>query len=91
MGSTHTQLSELSYTHANSEASALELILTLNPHWAGPGNNIKFVRFTDGITNTVCPPRVLQISEPPTSELTQLPAPQNHQLEARIDGRTNRQ
>lgn len=46
----------LSYSHADSQASALRLILTLNPHWEGPGNNIEFVRFTDGITNTVRPP-----------------------------------
>lgn len=45
----------LSYSHADSQASALRLILTLNPDWEGPGNEIKFVRFTDGITNTVCP------------------------------------
>ncbi|KAK9852291.1 hypothetical protein MYU51_008731 [Penicillium brevicompactum] len=43
----------LSYSHADSQASALRLILTLNPHWEGPGNNIEFVRFTDGITNTL--------------------------------------
>lgn len=44
----------LSYSHADSHASALRLILALNPHWEGPGNNVEFVRFTDGITNTVC-------------------------------------
>lgn len=43
----------LSYSHADSQASALRLILTLNPDWEGPGNNVQFVRFTDGITNTV--------------------------------------
>ncbi|KAJ6091791.1 hypothetical protein N7467_003760 [Penicillium canescens] len=43
----------LSYSHADSQASALRLILTLNPDWEGPGNNIQFVRFTDGITNTL--------------------------------------
>lgn len=45
-----------SYNHADSHASALRLVLTLNPHWEGPGNQIEFVRFTDGITNTVCFP-----------------------------------
>jgi ethanolamine kinase len=61
MGSTETQMAApefryipLSYSHADSQASALRLILTLNPDWEGPGNNIEFVRFTDGITNTVC-------------------------------------
>ncbi|KAE8325478.1 kinase-like domain-containing protein [Aspergillus sergii] len=42
-----------SYNHADSQASALRLVLTLNPHWEGPENNIEFVRFTDGITNTL--------------------------------------
>ncbi|CAI7589050.1 unnamed protein product [Penicillium glandicola] len=61
MGSTETQTTmtpefryiPLSYSHADSQASALRLILTLNPDWEGPGNNIEFVRFTDGITNTL--------------------------------------
>ncbi|EAW07694.1 putative ethanolamine kinase [Aspergillus clavatus NRRL 1] len=43
----------LSYNHADSQASALRLVLTLNPNWEGPGNQIEFVRFTDGITNTL--------------------------------------
>lgn len=43
-----------SYNHTDSQASALRLVLILNPDWEGPGNNIEFVRFTDGITNTVC-------------------------------------
>ncbi|KAL4809496.1 kinase-like domain-containing protein [Aspergillus unguis] len=42
-----------SYNHADSHASALRLILTLNPHWEGPENKVEFVRFTDGITNTL--------------------------------------
>ncbi|OQD89733.1 hypothetical protein PENANT_c002G08157 [Penicillium antarcticum] len=61
MGSTENQTDltpdfryiPLSYSHADSQASALRLILTLNPDWEGPGNNIQFVRFTDGITNTL--------------------------------------
>jgi ethanolamine kinase len=61
MGSTETQTAlapdfryiPLSYSHADSQASALRLILTLNPDWEGPGNKIEFVRFTDGITNTL--------------------------------------
>ncbi|KAF9889749.1 hypothetical protein FE257_007055 [Aspergillus nanangensis] len=42
-----------SYNHADSQASALRLVLTLNPHWEGAGNKVEFVRFTDGITNTL--------------------------------------
>ena len=53
----------LTYTPADSQASALRLILTLFPHWEGPDNKIEFVRFTDGITNTV---RLFRIqSHPP--------------------------
>lgn len=44
----------LSYNHADSQTSALRLVLTIKPEWEGPENNIEFVRFTDGITNTVC-------------------------------------
>jgi ethanolamine kinase len=63
MGSTGDMMDEtlpplrfipLSYNHADSQASALRLVLTLNPQWEGPDNKIEFVRFTDGITNTVC-------------------------------------
>ena len=43
----------LSYNHADSQASALRLVLTLNPEWAQSDGKIEFVRFTDGITNTV--------------------------------------
>ncbi|KAE8145772.1 kinase-like domain-containing protein [Aspergillus avenaceus] len=42
-----------SYNHADSQSSALRLVLSLNPHWEGPENRIEFVRFTDGITNTL--------------------------------------
>lgn len=44
----------LSYNYADSQASALRLVLALNPDWKGPSNRIEFIRFTDGITNTVC-------------------------------------
>ncbi|EZF78009.1 hypothetical protein H105_00864 [Trichophyton soudanense CBS 452.61] len=43
----------LSYNHADSQASALRLVLTLNPHWKDAQGRIEFVRFTDGITNTL--------------------------------------
>jgi hypothetical protein len=52
-GSVPLRYIPLSYTHADSQTSALRLVLTLNPEWEGHGNNIGFVRFTDGITNTV--------------------------------------
>jgi ethanolamine kinase len=45
----------LSYTSdpSASEASARALILALRPEWASPPAKIEFVRFTDGITNTL--------------------------------------
>lgn len=41
------------YNHADSRNSALRLILTLRPEWKECEDTIEFVRFTDGITNTV--------------------------------------
>lgn len=43
----------LSYNNAESQTSALRLILTLLPHWEHTDGTIEFVRFTDGITNTL--------------------------------------
>jgi ethanolamine kinase len=47
----------LSYDSADSQASATKLILALRPQWApradGSENHLEFVRFTDGITNTL--------------------------------------
>lgn len=43
----------LTYNGAESQTSALRLILTLRPDWEGGNNKIEFVRFTDGITNTL--------------------------------------
>jgi ethanolamine kinase len=41
------------YDNANSQVSALHLILTLRPDWRESKDTIEFVRFTDGITNTL--------------------------------------
>jgi ethanolamine kinase len=43
------------YTNIDSHNSALNLILTLRPEWRDSRDTIEFVRFTDGITNTVRP------------------------------------
>lgn len=43
----------LSYSNNDSHASALRLILTLKPDWEKSKETIEFIRFTDGITNTV--------------------------------------
>lgn len=41
------------YTNAASDASARAIILALRPDWASTSSTIEFVRFTDGITNTL--------------------------------------
>ncbi|KAE8453772.1 hypothetical protein EG329_009284 [Mollisiaceae sp. DMI_Dod_QoI] len=41
----------LTYNQAESQTSALRLILTLRPEWED--GKIEFIRFTDGITNTL--------------------------------------
>ncbi|KAK7549370.1 kinase-like domain-containing protein [Phyllosticta paracitricarpa] len=43
----------LRYDSANSHESALNLILALRPDWKQSQQTIEFVRFTDGITNTL--------------------------------------
>lgn len=43
----------LTYTSGDSHRSALKLIETLLPEWASPDSNVDFIRFTDGITNTL--------------------------------------
>jgi ethanolamine kinase len=43
----------LSYDSATSEESALRLVLSIRPDWQSPDSNVEFVRFTDGITNTL--------------------------------------
>ena len=45
----------LSYNNADSHASALRLILTLNPEWEKSEGKVDFIQFKDGITNTVRP------------------------------------
>ncbi|KAI3392152.1 hypothetical protein diail_6130 [Diaporthe ilicicola] len=41
------------YDGSDSENSARQLILALRPDWSSEDSNIEFVRFTDGITNTL--------------------------------------
>ena len=45
----------LSYNNADSRSSALRLILAIFPQWEREEGQIDFIRFKDGITNTVCP------------------------------------
>lgn len=52
----HIRYIPLSYTSAGgggANDSALRLVLAIRPDWAGPDSNVEFVRFTDGITNTL--------------------------------------
>lgn len=42
-----------SYTNTDSDASARSLLLALRPDWSSADSHIEFVRFTDGITNTL--------------------------------------
>lgn len=66
----------LAYDSADSDNSARELIYALNPEWKQAEGAVEFVRFKDGITNTVCctfptssepsiilPPKILRPSE----------------------------
>lgn len=41
------------FINDDSDASARRLILALRPDWFSPDSHIEFVRFTDGITNTL--------------------------------------
>jgi len=49
----HVRFIPQTYDNTDSRRSALKLILTLMPHWAADEAHIDFVRFTDGITNTL--------------------------------------
>lgn len=49
----HVRFIPLTYDSQDSHQSALKLILTLVPEWGSDDSNIDFVRFTDGITNTL--------------------------------------
>ncbi|KAG6003563.1 hypothetical protein E4U21_001890 [Claviceps maximensis] len=49
----HVRFIPLSYDSSDSHNSAMKLITTLFPDWAADEAHIEFVRFTDGITNTL--------------------------------------
>ena len=46
---------DLCYDHTESDKSAIQLLHTLLPEWKTSEGEVELVRFTDGITNTVCP------------------------------------
>ncbi|EPE04679.1 ethanolamine kinase [Ophiostoma piceae UAMH 11346] len=43
----------LQYDSTDPEGSARQLVLALRPDWASPDSSVVFVKFTDGITNTL--------------------------------------
>ncbi|KAH6660563.1 kinase-like domain-containing protein [Truncatella angustata] len=49
----HVHFISLEYDPNNSDASALQLVTELRPEWKEPGSKIEFIRFTEGITNTL--------------------------------------
>ncbi|KAF3016735.1 hypothetical protein E8E14_002491 [Neopestalotiopsis sp. 37M] len=49
----HVRFISLEYDGNDSDASALQLVTELRPEWKEPGCKIEFVRFTEGITNTL--------------------------------------
>lgn len=53
LGGSRVRFIPLTYNQAESQTSALRLILTLRPEWEHSDGKIEFVRFTDGITNTL--------------------------------------
>ena len=44
----------LRYNNADSQSSALRLVFSLFPEWEHSEGKVEFIRFKDGITNTVC-------------------------------------
>ena len=49
----NVQYIDLLYDPAKSDESALRLVCTLFPSWEREEGKIEFIRFKDGITNTV--------------------------------------
>ena len=52
-GDRRVRILPLAYDGHNSEESALQLVYAVRPEWNTPEANVKFVRCTDGITNTL--------------------------------------
>jgi ethanolamine kinase len=51
--SVHVRFLPLSYDSRDSQASALNILYTLLPHWRNDEPYVDLIRFTDGITNTL--------------------------------------
>ncbi|KAK3383863.1 kinase-like domain-containing protein [Lasiosphaeria ovina] len=52
-GDSHIRYIPRSYSSSDSDASALRLVLAVLPEWEDASSKVEFVRFTDGITNTL--------------------------------------
>ena len=78
----------LSYNNADSQTSALRLVLTLFPNWEYDDGKIEFIRFTDGITNTVIFTHTLVVAK---YLLNKVLAVESSEEEARLYRRTDRQ
>ena len=53
--SSPTPYSDLSFDVNKSDSSVLELVYWIRPKWRDCSQELKIVKFTEGITNTVCP------------------------------------
>ncbi|KAM7197609.1 Protein kinase-like domain containing protein [Naviculisporaceae sp. PSN 640] len=49
----HIRYIPLSYSSEDSDGSALRLVLAIRPDWDDDTSKVEFLRFTDGITNTL--------------------------------------
>lgn len=78
----------LSYNNADFQTSALRLVLTLFPNWEHDEGKIEFIRFTDGITNTVT---LFHSSVVAEFSLTKVLVIESSEEEARLHRRTGRQ
>jgi len=80
----------LSYNTADSHASALRLALSLFPRWEQEEGRIEFIRFKDGITNTVGMLHGNGLTLAGRTLSGPLTAPESGEEEARLYGGTNR-
>lgn len=49
---------DATFNNKNVDESAIELVYRIQPKWRSAPGKLEVVKFTDGITNTVCFPPV---------------------------------
>jgi len=86
----HLRYIPLSYNTADSHASALRLVLSLIPHWEQEEGQIEFIRFKDGITNTVGMLHGSSYTQTKRTLSVLITAPESGEKEAWPYGGTNR-